>query len=46
VVTPIGLLARLTGKDFLSLKLNRRAGSYWIPREQKEKSPSEYERQF
>jgi hypothetical protein len=46
VVTPIGLLARLAGKDFLSLKLDRHAGSYWIPREQKEKPPSDYERQF
>lgn len=46
VITPIGLLARLVGKDFLSLKLDRRANSYWIPREQKAKSPAEYERQF
>src|SRR5688572_18541602 len=46
VITPIGLLARLAGKDFLSLKLNRRAKSYWIPREQKAKSPADYERQF
>lgn len=46
VITPIGLLARLAGKDFLSLKLDRAAQSYWIPREQKAKSPAEYERQF
>lgn len=46
VVTPIGLLARLTGKDFLSLKRDRHARSYWIPRERKSKSSAEYERQF
>jgi len=46
VVTPIGLFARLAGKDFLSLKLDYRVNSYWIPREQKPKSPADYERQF
>jgi hypothetical protein len=46
VITPIGLLARLTGKDFLSLKLDREAKSYWIAREQKARSSADYERQF
>jgi hypothetical protein len=46
VITPIGLLARAFGKDFLSLKLDKQAGSYWIRREQKPKTPAEYERQF
>jgi hypothetical protein len=46
VITPIGLLARLTGKDFLSLKLDRAAKSYWLPREQKVKTAADYERQF
>ena len=30
VVTPIGLLMRLLGKDVLNLKLNKKQGSYWI----------------
>lgn len=30
VVTPIGLLMRLLGKDVLNLKLNKKEGSYWI----------------
>ena len=30
VVTPIGLLMRLFGKDVLSLKLNKKKTSYWI----------------
>jgi Saxitoxin biosynthesis operon protein SxtJ len=46
VIAPIGLLARLAGKDFLSLKLGREAKSYWIPRESKPKSTADYERQF
>jgi hypothetical protein len=46
VITPIGLVARLFGKDFLSLKLDRSAASYWIPRERKPKTPAEHEQQF
>lgn len=46
VITPIGLVARAVGKDFLSLKLKRAAPSYWIPRERKSRTPAEYERQF
>ena len=46
VITPIGLVARLFGQDFLSRKLNRAAKSYWIPRDKKVKSAQDYERQF
>jgi Saxitoxin biosynthesis operon protein SxtJ len=46
VITPIGLVARCFGNDFLSLKLDRTAASYWIPREHKPKTQAEYERQF
>ena len=46
VITPIGLIARLAGKDFLRLKLDRQAKSYWIPRDRNRKAPEEYERQF
>lgn len=46
VITPIGLVARLVGNDFLSLKLDRAAKSYWIPRGSKTKSAAHYERQF
>lgn len=46
VITPMGLIARLTGKDFLSLKLDRTAATYWLPRAQKSKSAADYERQF
>ena len=46
IITPVGLVARLFGQDFLSLKLDRTAKSYWIPREKKVKQPADYERQF
>jgi hypothetical protein len=46
LLMPIGLVARLVGKDFLSLKLDRAAKSYWIPRNQKLKTAADYERQF
>jgi hypothetical protein len=46
VITPVGLVARCLGNDFLNLKLDRRAASYWMPREHKSKTPAEYERQF
>ena len=46
LITPIGLVARLLGKDFLSQKLDRTAASYWTARKNKPKSAAEYERQF
>lgn len=46
VVTPIGLLARLFSKDFLNLKFNRNADSYWIPKGEVKFERSNYERQF
>ena len=46
VITPIGLVARAAGKDFLSLKLDRQAKSYWLPRETKARPAADYERQF
>ncbi len=46
VFAPIGLLGRLCGKDFLNLKFNRHAGSYWIPKARTEFEKGRYERQF
>ena len=46
VITPIGWVARGLGNDFLSLKLNRPAASYWLPRPRGPKKPADYERQF
>jgi|ERR1043166_1488971 hypothetical protein len=46
VITPIGLIARLSGNDFLRLKIDRSAATYWIPRPPRARDPSQYERQF
>ena len=46
VITPIGLITRLLGKDFLALKIDREAPTYWIPRERAMKTRAEYEQQF
>ena len=47
VVTPIGLLTRLLGKDFLELKLDRSSAvSYWIPREGPKPEAEKYNNQF
>jgi Saxitoxin biosynthesis operon protein SxtJ len=47
VVTPIGLLARVAGKDFLSRRMAPEAKSYWIPRPvSTPKQRHEYEQQF
>ena len=46
VITLIGSVARCLGNDFLNLKLDRTAASYWMPRERKPRKPAEYERQF
>ncbi|MBM2846150.1 MAG: conserved rane protein of unknown function [Bacteroidetes bacterium] len=46
VLTPIGLVLRLTGKDLLSLKIDRTATSYWIKRERKAYDPERAKQQF
>jgi len=47
VVTPVGLVARLSGKDFLSQKLDPNANSYWIARDRSiPRRINDYEQQF
>jgi hypothetical protein len=46
VVTPIGLLLRLTGKDLLDEKIDPSAKSYWIKRKETALEPSRLERLF
>ena len=46
VVTPIGLVARLFGKDFLARKWHTQAASYWIHCPNDPKAVESYERQF
>ena len=46
VITPIGLLMRLTGKDPLRLKFERSDESYWIRREPPGPKPDSLTNQF
>lgn len=47
VVTPIGLIARAFGKDFLSRKLEREKEVYWIMRDRSGRQAREhFEQQF
>ena len=46
LLTPIGLLARLFGKDFLNLKWDRQTTSYWIPSKAEAKTPESYQQQY
>lgn len=46
LVTPIALLARLLGKDFLGLRWSPSARSYWLPRKGGLRPPADYEQQF
>ncbi|MCX6875044.1 MAG: SxtJ family membrane protein [Verrucomicrobia bacterium] len=47
VVTPMGLAARLAGKDFLSRKLEPGAASYWLVRDiSTPKAKHEHQQQY
>ena len=46
VVTPIGLLARFFGKDFLDTKFNRNVDSYWVSKKTINFNKRNYENQF
>jgi hypothetical protein len=46
VVTPIGLLARLAGKDFLQRRRDPKSASYWMERESKAIDTVSYEQQY
>ncbi len=46
VVTPIGVVLRLTGKDLLGRKIDRGAESYWIERKEEVRDMKRYERMF
>ncbi|RJP72673.1 MAG: hypothetical protein C4539_03215 [Ignavibacteriales bacterium] len=46
MLTPIRIIARIFGKEFLDLKIDRNAKSYWRYRSQKEFNPLDYEKQF
>ena len=45
-VTPIGLIGRLLGKDFLSLDVDTGAETYWIDKDGSGRGRERYEQQF
>lgn len=47
VLTPIALLMRVSGKDFLNIKFKRNSsGSYWLPKQNNDSENRNYEKQF
>lgn len=46
VFTPIALVLRALGRDFLARRWDRDAPSYWVRREAERRPASSYERQF
>jgi hypothetical protein len=47
VVTPMGVLARCMGKDFLTRRMDPSARTYWIPHQRSGSRPIQrYEQQF
>ncbi len=46
VLTPIGFIAKIAGKDFLDLRFKENKATYWNYREKKEYKKIDTERQF
>jgi hypothetical protein len=46
VVTPIGLLLKISGKDILNQKWNTKADSYWRKRDTKPADKKQYEKLY
>jgi len=46
ILTPVGLLLRLFGKDLLHLRRNPRLQSYWLERTAAANTPDRYKRPF
>ncbi len=46
VVTPLGLLNKMTSKDSLNLRFNKELQTYWIKRKKESFNKLNYERQF
>ena len=46
VLTPLRFIAKIFGKEFLELKIDKEKKSYWEIREKKDLTQIDYERQF
>ncbi len=43
---PIGIIMRLTGKDPMARRFDKKAASYWQPRAERDIDPKRYEQRF
>jgi len=46
IITPIGIIMRIFGKDVLDQRIDRSAGSYWKKRETATKTKESYQNQY
>ena len=46
VVTPIGVIFKVLGKDIIGVKIDKEAESYWAEKGNVNKDKSSYEKQF
>ena len=46
VLTPLGIVARLTGKRFIEKEFKGETGTYWLKRGPEGQSPDDIEKQF
>lgn len=46
IITPIGIIAKIFGKNFISLRFRGPEKSYWISRDDKTAKSEDYEKQF
>jgi hypothetical protein len=46
IVTPIGIILKIFGKDLLNLKFEKNVSSYWLKKEPKVFDKEHFERQF
>lgn len=46
IITPIGLILRLMGKDFLNIRAHKQVDSYWIKRSEQKTDAEQYKHLF
>jgi len=46
ILTPIGIIAKISGKHFLDVKIDKTRNTYWEKRKKVEINPADYDRQF
>lgn len=46
VITPVGIIMKISGKDILDINFNDKSDSYWIKRNNKNLNKESYEKQY